>query len=165
MANQLVRERGQSVDLALSPAVFNRHAAAFDKTSFAQALAKRGRQEAVSALRRFAIEPSNYRPRRLLPARRKRPRGRRAAEQSNEAAPFQLIEFRQALPFGRLAAYRRAVTKSGLVAVQDFGRAVVRCGQNEKPPFSGLCQLRPAADITPQMLISYSITSSASCWS
>ena len=32
------------------------------------------------------------------------------------------------------------------------GRPMTAWGQNEKPPFSGLCQLPPAADITPQML-------------
>jgi hypothetical protein len=53
-------------------------------------------------------------PVRLLCARHERPR-RRAAEQSDETASFQLIEFRQVAAIGRFAAYWRAVTKSGLV--------------------------------------------------
>jgi hypothetical protein len=50
----------------------------------------------------------------LLRNRRKWPH-RGAAEKGNEAAPFQLIEFRQVAAIGRLAAYRMAVTKSALV--------------------------------------------------
>jgi hypothetical protein len=38
------------------------------------------------------------RPRRLLRPRRKRPRGRRAAEKRDEIAAFQLIEWHSALP-------------------------------------------------------------------
>ena len=56
--------------------------------------------------------PTN--PSRLLGGREERPHCR-AAEERNELAPLQLIEFRQVAAIGRLAAYRRAVTKSGLV--------------------------------------------------
>src|SRR5437016_6016703 len=39
------------------------------------------------------LEKSHHRHRRLLPARRERPRDRRAAEQRDELASFQVIEF------------------------------------------------------------------------
>src|SRR5262249_52803931 len=72
--------------MALGPAVFDRHIPAFDEADFAQTLAERGHPWGVSALR-FAVEKPDYRHRRLLRARRERPRGR-AAEKSNELAPF-----------------------------------------------------------------------------
>jgi len=60
--------------------------------------------------------------------RRKRPRCENATEQSDEAAPFQLIEFRQ------VAAIRKArsIPESGdevrTCAVRDLGQVAVRCG-------------------------------------
>jgi hypothetical protein len=39
-ANQIGRQCGQSIELVLSPAIFDRHIAALDVASFAQALAE-----------------------------------------------------------------------------------------------------------------------------
>jgi hypothetical protein len=83
-------QRRQSIILTLGPAVFDRHIPALDEAGFAQTLAERGHHRGVSA-RRFAVEPSDHRHRRLLRLRRKRPRGRRAAEQRYELAPFHSI--------------------------------------------------------------------------
>jgi hypothetical protein len=62
--------------MTLRPAVLDRHIVAFHEAHFAQALAHRGRHETVAAIRRFAVEPSDHRHRRLLRARRERPRRR-----------------------------------------------------------------------------------------
>jgi hypothetical protein len=82
----------------------------------------------------------------LLRVRRERPCCR-AAEQGDEAAPFQLIEFRQVAPFGKLAAYRRAVIKSGLVQCRiSVGQPSV-VGQKPNATRVPLCLLPPAADM------------------
>jgi hypothetical protein len=39
-ANQVRRQRGQSIELTVRPAIFNRHVAAFNIAGFAQALAQ-----------------------------------------------------------------------------------------------------------------------------
>src|SRR6516164_3948907 len=49
-------------------------------------------QAVWECLRRRAVEEAHGRHPRLLRARRERPRGRRAAEQGDELAPFQLSE-------------------------------------------------------------------------
>jgi hypothetical protein len=56
---------------------------------------------------RTAAEQSDHWKRTLLPARRERPRRRRAAKQRDELAPFQLIEL-HSVPAsqGRIAGYR-----------------------------------------------------------
>jgi hypothetical protein len=67
----------------------------------------------------------------LLRACRERP-GCRAAEQDDEAAPFQLIVFRQ-VAARRLAAYRRSVTKSGLVQCRISVGLPSVVGQKQRP--------------------------------
>src|SRR5262245_13866525 len=70
------------------------------------------RRQGVKGLRRSTAEKPNYRRRRLLCARRERPR-RRAAEQRDEIAPFQLIELHSVPSRGRIAEYRIGNGQSG----------------------------------------------------
>jgi hypothetical protein len=42
MANQISRQRGQSIELALRPSIFDRYVLALDKTDFAQAFQESG---------------------------------------------------------------------------------------------------------------------------
>ena len=85
-ANQIGRQRRQSIVLVLRPAIFDRHVPALDIAGFAQALAERAHTVRVP-VRRCAAEEPDHRHRRLLRARRERPRRRRAAEQRDELAP------------------------------------------------------------------------------
>ena len=56
----------------------------------------------------------DHRHRRLLRARRQRPRGRRAAEQRDELASFQLIELHSIRASqGRIGGYRISEDQSG----------------------------------------------------
>src|ERR1700730_1160198 len=112
----------QSIVLVLREAIFDRHVLALGIARFFQALMERGKKVWVIVARPGVEEP-NHRHGPLLRARRERPRSR-AAEQVDEAAPFQWIEFRQVAAIGRLAAYRKTVTKSELV----------QCGISVGPP-------------------------------
>src|SRR5262249_20827947 len=82
--NQLSRQRRHSVVLPARPAILNRHVLTLDIACFLQALTKRAHHRRV-CVRRCAVKKSNHRHRRLLRARRQRPRGR-AAEQRDEIA-------------------------------------------------------------------------------
>ena len=72
---------------SLRPAIFDRDGAALDPAEFAQPLHKSGSPLAPGRRRARAQEPDSRQLRRLLRARRERPRGRRAAEQADELAP------------------------------------------------------------------------------
>src|SRR5262249_35990187 len=72
--------------MPLRPAVFDRHILAFDKTSLSQSLAKRQQTGGVQ-IGRIAAKKPDHRQRRLLRARRERPRGR-AADEGDERAAF-----------------------------------------------------------------------------
>jgi hypothetical protein len=85
-ANQFVRQRWQPIVLTLGPAVFDRYVLALDEARLLQALAECPQLVRVR-LRRSGVEEPDHRHRRLLRARRKRPRYRRAAEQCDERAP------------------------------------------------------------------------------
>jgi hypothetical protein len=65
-------------------------------------------------LSRSTVKKPDHRHRRLLRARRKRPRGRRAAGKRDELAPFQLIEL-HSIPASqrRIAGYRIGEDQSG----------------------------------------------------
>ena len=89
-ANQIGRRARQSIDLALGPAVFDRHVLALDIAALLKALAERA-QVVCKRDWRSAVEKPNHRHRRLLRARRERPRRRRAAEQRDELAPLHSI--------------------------------------------------------------------------
>jgi hypothetical protein len=71
--------------MALRPAVFDRHALALDEASFLETLAERS-HVIQSFLRRLDVHEADHRHRRLLRARRERPR-RRPANESDELAP------------------------------------------------------------------------------
>jgi hypothetical protein len=77
--NQFGREHGQSIVLALRPAVFDRDVLAFDEACFLQALSERGHKIGRVGERRVAEEP-DHRHYRLLRTHGERPGGRRAAE-------------------------------------------------------------------------------------
>jgi hypothetical protein len=66
----------------------------------------------------------------LLRARRERPRSRRAAEQRDELAPFQLIELHP-LPAsqGRIAGYRIGEDQSGGIGTIKVGSSLLRSVQ------------------------------------
>src|SRR5262249_22991731 len=83
-AYQIGCEVGQSVVLVLRPAILDRHILALDVAGFTNALPECG-QIARTIGRRAAEEP-DHRHRRLLRARRERPRHRRAADERNELA-------------------------------------------------------------------------------
>ena len=83
--NQIGHHRRQAIKLALCPAVYNFYVVALNITAFSQPFEK-GRQLLTRTLSRSGVDKSNYRHRRLLRTRRKRPR-RRAAEQRDEVAP------------------------------------------------------------------------------
>ena len=89
-ANQIGRQRRQSIELIVGPAILDRHVLALDKAGLLQALA-----ECAQAIRervgRCGVEEPDHRHRRLLRARRERPRRRRAAEQRDELAAFHSI--------------------------------------------------------------------------
>src|SRR5262249_48491164 len=88
--NQLVRQRRQTLDLLVGPAVFDRHVLALDEPRLLQALAECPHAIRVAVGRRGMQEPDCRRSR-LLGARRERPRRRRAAEQGDERAAFHWI--------------------------------------------------------------------------
>jgi hypothetical protein len=73
--------------LILGPTIFDRDVLALDIAVILQALAKR-RQYKVRERARLAVEEPDYRHRRLLRPRRKRARGRRAAQKRDELTPF-----------------------------------------------------------------------------
>src|SRR5262249_45183334 len=68
-------------------AIFDADIAVLDVTGLTQPLAERG-HEMSECPGRSAVEEPDHRQPRLLRARRQRPRGRRAAEQDDELAPF-----------------------------------------------------------------------------
>src|SRR6516162_5723997 len=76
--------------MTFSPAIFDRHVAAFDEAGLAQAFAECSDIGSPPGWC-FTVEKPNYRHRRLLRARRQRPRHRRAAEQRDELAAFHSI--------------------------------------------------------------------------
>jgi hypothetical protein len=71
--------------LTLRPAIFDRDVLALDIANFAQAAAERSYELRESGRRRIG-EVANHRHRRLLRARRERPRRRRGAGQRDELA-------------------------------------------------------------------------------
>src|SRR5262249_53151299 len=79
-ANQIGRQRGQSVILPFCPAILDRGVLPFDVASLLQPLAERADERHKSPWGCAVEEPDHWR-RRLLPARRERPDRRSAAEQ------------------------------------------------------------------------------------
>src|SRR4029450_7146298 len=97
--NQFGRQRRQTIELSLCPAVFDRDILALDIACLLQALAKSA-HTVRDRVRRLAVEESDYRHRRLLRPRRKRPR-RRAPEKRDElAAPHSITSSARAMRVG-----------------------------------------------------------------
>jgi hypothetical protein len=76
----------QSIVLMVRPAIFARYIPTLDIAGFIQAPLKGDQSRSVKLLRCGGKKP-NHRHRRLLRARRERPRRRRAAEQRDELTP------------------------------------------------------------------------------
>src|SRR5262249_50055078 len=89
-ADEVGHERRQAVVLAGKPVVLDRHVLALDVARFAKAFTKRGCM-AYGTIERSTAEKADHRHRRLLRARRERPRGSCAAEQRDELAPVHSI--------------------------------------------------------------------------
>ena len=107
--------------MTFRPAVFDRDVLALDEACFLQALAERD-HEVRGVSERGVPEETNNRHRRLLRARRERPRSRRAAEQRDELAPLSFDHLvgaaRAALPARRV----RAPWRSELDDELELGR-------------------------------------------
>src|SRR5262249_12228213 len=88
--NQFTSECRQLIKLVLGPAVFDCDVLALDQAAVFEALTKCAEQMRVGG-GRCAVEEADDRHRRLLRARRERPRGRRAADKSDELAPAHSI--------------------------------------------------------------------------
>src|SRR5215475_12722028 len=88
-ASQIGRERRQSIDLILGPAVFNHYILTLDNVCRFEALTEYAHTLRHS-VRRSGVEESDHRRRRLLRARRERPRCR-AAEKRDELASLHSI--------------------------------------------------------------------------
>src|SRR5215468_4272366 len=87
--NQFTSECRQLIKLVLGPAVFDCDVLALDQAAVLEALTKCAEQMRVGG-GRCAVEEADDRHRRLLRARRERPR-RRAAEKHDELAPSHSI--------------------------------------------------------------------------
>jgi hypothetical protein len=77
---EIGRQHRQSIELIGGPAEFGRHIPAFDIAGFFQALTKRDQAQLIVQLPGGVAEKPDHRHRRLLRARRERPRRRTAAE-------------------------------------------------------------------------------------
>src|SRR5262245_26863824 len=84
--NQIGHQCGQSVNLALCPAVFDRHVAPFDVTGFAKSFEK-GRDLRLITLGRSDVNKPDHRHPQLLRACSKRPSGRGASNNFDEISP------------------------------------------------------------------------------
>ena len=81
----LAASAGPSIKLILRPTIVDHDVPAINETDFAQPLTKR-RQKIGARLRPTIMEKPDHRHRRLLRARRERPRSCRATEQRDERA-------------------------------------------------------------------------------
>src|SRR5262245_21767835 len=121
-ADQIDHQFRQPIKFIARPTVFDRHVLAFDVAGFAQAFAECC-HEVSARLRRTSIEISDHRHRRLLRARRERPRGHRPAEERDEFTPYHCLT-PPVLPTERIAHLRRQEA----AAVRDFKPAYVGSG-------------------------------------
>jgi hypothetical protein len=76
-ANRVRRQRRQSIELILGPAVFDRYVLALDIADLFQTLSKRA-QAIRLRVGRYGVEQPDHRHRRLLRASSKRPCARRS---------------------------------------------------------------------------------------
>src|SRR5262249_43844506 len=84
--SQIGRESRKATVLGLCPAIFNFHVLAFDIAEFAETGSKCGQERRIGP-GKPAAQKSDHRHRRLLRARRQRPRHRRAAECGQQFPP------------------------------------------------------------------------------
>src|SRR6516162_765027 len=85
-ADQIGHQCRQAIVLGLQPVVLDRHVLAFDVAGFVEALAKRGHVARVGIGRPVSDKP-DHGHRRLLRARRERPRSRAASQYDEIASP------------------------------------------------------------------------------
>src|SRR5215470_14928447 len=90
-AHQIGCEVGQSFLLVLRPAILDRDILTLDVPGFINALPECGQIACTISRRPEAAEEADHRHRRLLRARRERPRNRRAPEQRDDGAPVHSI--------------------------------------------------------------------------
>src|SRR3981081_2099004 len=118
--------------MTLCPAVFDRDVATLDIGSFVEPSPD---SVELASFTVRAAEQTNHRHRQLLRARSERPCNRRAADERDELAPFQLIEL-HSIPAsqGRIVRYRigEEVTELfyNLLAVGEGGRSPTRTWNN-----------------------------------
>jgi len=86
-ANEISRQRGQTIELTFRKTVFDRHVLALDISGCVQSTTECVERN-PQRVGRPGDKESDHRHRRLLRARRERPCGRRAAEERDEFAPF-----------------------------------------------------------------------------
>src|SRR5262249_32327252 len=89
-ANQFGGQRWQQIVFTMCPSVFDREVLPLDVTAVTQALVKSGKKLGCQ-FERCKVEKPDHRHRRLLPARRERPRRRRSANERDEVASFHSI--------------------------------------------------------------------------
>ena len=85
-ADEVGHERRQAIVLAAEPVVLDDHVLALNVAGFAEAFSERGRMSS-GAIERPTADEAYHRHRRLLCARRERPRSGRAAEDCDELPP------------------------------------------------------------------------------
>src|SRR5262249_14146023 len=118
-ADEVSHDRGQAVVLAVQPVVRDHHVLALDGAGFVEAFMERGRI-ARGAIGRPNADEADDRHRRLLRARRKRPR-RRGTKQRDELASLHSItsSAMASSPGGKLRpnapAVLRLITNSNLI--------------------------------------------------
>src|ERR1700730_13459674 len=96
-ADQIGRQFRQPLGSIVRPTKFDGNVLALDVAGFAQSFAKSG-HSLDARLWRTAIEIPHHRHRRLLRARRERPRGCRTTEKRDELPPSKMIESHGASP-------------------------------------------------------------------
>jgi len=111
LADQVSRERRQSIVLALGPTKFNRHVLTVDVTRLVQTFAKAGDSTRIGVGRR-ATQKSDHGKRRLLCERVERPRARGAGEYRHELTPSHSI-----------TSSARARIADGIVRLRAFAAA------------------------------------------
>src|SRR5262245_60809369 len=89
-ADEVGHERRQAVVFAVQPMVLHRHVLALYVAGFGEAFTERACM-ARGAIERPTADKADHRHRRLLRARRERPRGCRAAKKRDELAPSHSI--------------------------------------------------------------------------
>jgi len=88
--HKIGREPRQSIVLTLSPTIIDGDVSTLNEAGLIQTLPDHGDRMRVG-VGRTAAEKSNYRQRRLLPARRERPAEYSTAEKGDELTPLHLL--------------------------------------------------------------------------